>query len=103
LGLSLVLLIGMVTWAVWPLNEEQLYARAKVLMDTEDISNWRTAREEYIEAMLAIGFPEGKYHVEAAQWIDKIEMDIAKAPDRQPPGAGTRSQIRGREAVCAGD
>ncbi len=73
----LVLIAGIVTWSFWPLSEEQLYARAKVLMETEDIYSWQTAREEYIETLLA-KYPEGKYHVEAAEWIDTIEMDIAK-------------------------
>ncbi len=74
---TLLLLIGFVTWAVWPLNEEQYYARAKPLMETDDIYNWQTAREKYIEPLLS-RFPEGKYHVEASEWIDKIDMDIAK-------------------------
>lgn len=73
----LVLLAGFVAWSVWPLSEEQLYARAKPLMETDDIDNWRTAREEYIDTLLE-KYPEGKYHVEASKWIDKIEMDIEK-------------------------
>jgi serine/threonine-protein kinase len=77
LTLSLALLVGLVTWSVWPLSEEQLYARAKVLMESDDIDNWRTAREEFIDP-LQTRFPEGKYHVEAAEWIDRIDVDIAK-------------------------
>jgi eukaryotic-like serine/threonine-protein kinase len=74
---SLLLLIAFVTWAVWPLSEEQLYARAKVLMESQDFNDWRKAREEFIDPLQS-RFPEGKYHLEAAEWIDKIEMDIAK-------------------------
>jgi serine/threonine-protein kinase len=58
LTLSLALLVGLVTWSVWPLSEEQLYARAKVLMESDDIDNWRTAREEFIDP-LQTRFPEG--------------------------------------------
>ncbi len=77
LSACLVLLIGVVTWAVWPPSEDQLYARAKELMQTDDIDNWRTAREDYIE-QLQNRFPDGKYHVEVAEWIDKIETDLAE-------------------------
>jgi hypothetical protein len=73
----LLLIAGFVAWAVWPLSEEQLYARAKVLMETDDIDNWRTAREEYIDTLLE-KYPDGKYHVEASEWVDKIEVDIVK-------------------------
>lgn len=70
----LVLLAAFVAWSVWPLSEEQLYLRAKPLMATDDIDNWRTAREEYIDTLLE-KYPDGKYHVEAAEWVDKIEVD----------------------------
>ena len=77
LSACLALLIGLVTWSVWPMSEDQLYARAKELMQTDDIDNWRTAREDYIEPLKS-RFPEGKYTVEIAEWIDKIEMDLAE-------------------------
>ena len=97
LVLSLALLVGFVTWAVWPLGEEQLYARAKVLMETNDINSWRTAREEYIEDLLE-RFPEGKYHVEASEWIDKIEMDIARRQidNRRERGLDPKSEAEKR-------
>ena len=77
LSACLVLLIGLVTWSVWPMGEDQLYARAKELMQTDDIDNWRTAREEYIDPLTS-RFPDGKYTLEVAEWIDKIEMDLAE-------------------------
>ncbi len=74
LSLCLALLVGGVTWAVWPLSEDQLYERAKGLMASEDTADWRTAREKYIDP-LRERFPEGKYHSEADAWVDQIDMD----------------------------
>jgi serine/threonine-protein kinase len=93
----LLLLAGFVAWSVWPLSEEQLYARAKELMETDDIDNWRTAREEYIDKLLA-KYPDGKYHVEASEWVDKIEMDIEKRQieNRKERGLDPKSQAEKR-------
>lgn len=74
LAASLVLLIGFVTWAVWPLSEAQLYERAKVLMETEDPLNWSEAQKEYINPLME-RFPESDYVPQATVWIDKIEMN----------------------------
>ncbi len=97
LALSLVLLVGLVAWAVWPLSEEQLYARAKVLMESDDINDWRTAREEYIDSLLE-RFPDGKYQVEASEWIDQIEMDIIKRQiaNRRERGLDPKSEAEKR-------
>jgi hypothetical protein len=97
LVMILVLLVGFVAWGVWPLSEEQLYARAKVLMETDDIDNWRTAREEFIDTLLE-KYPEGKYHVEASEWIDKIEMDIVKRQidNRRDRGLDPKSEAEKR-------
>lgn len=70
----LVLLVAGVTWAVWPPGEEELYAQAAALMDTDDTVKWSTAREEFIEPLLE-RFPESKYAPRAHEWIDKIDMD----------------------------
>jgi serine/threonine-protein kinase len=93
----LVFLVAFVAWAVWPLSEEQLYARAKELMATDDIDNWRKAREEYIDTLLE-KYPEGKYHVEANEWVDKIEMDIEKRQieNRKERGLDPKSEAEKR-------
>jgi hypothetical protein len=95
--------VGLVTWAVWPLSEDQLYDRAKVLMDSGDIDNWRTAREEYIETLLE-KYPEGKYHVKALEWIDQIEMDIEKRQidNRRERGLDPKSQAEKRYVQALG-
>ena len=73
----LMLLIGFVAWAVWPMSERQLYEEAKLLMETDDPDNWRKAREEYIDP-LRERFPKSDYLPEATVWIEKIDVDLKK-------------------------
>lgn len=74
LALCLGLLIGGVTWLLWPLSEATLYARAQVLMQSDSASDHLTARDKYL-APLIERFPEGEHAAEAREWIDQIETD----------------------------
>ncbi|MBA3316292.1 MAG: serine/threonine protein kinase [Planctomycetota bacterium] len=73
LALCLLLLIGGVTWALWPASEAELYAQAATLMRSDDDADWFTAREQYLLPLVE-RFPEGKHVKEAKTWLDKIEL-----------------------------
>lgn len=89
----LVLLIGLVTWAVWPPSEDELFAHAEELMQSKDTLKWSTAREDYIEPLLE-RFPDGKYATQAQDWIDKIDVDRLKRQikKRQELGLDTKTE-----------
>ncbi len=92
LVLCLACVIGFVTWSVWPLGEQRLYEEAKTLMASENIDDWRTAREKYIEP-LQERFPNSQYNPEVREWLDRIEMDLAlrQATSRKERGIDPRS------------
>ena len=69
-------LIGFVAWSVWPMSEQQLYEEAKTLMASENIDDWRTAREKFIDP-LQTRFPNSQFNPEVREWLDRIEMDLA--------------------------
>jgi serine/threonine-protein kinase len=73
----LLLLVGGVTWAAWPLNEEQLFQRANPLMASEDPVQWREARDKYLDP-LRKRFPEGRHAAEVQEFVDRIEMQQAE-------------------------
>ena len=77
LALVLVALAAGATWALWPPGERELYENAAVLMASEDINDWRTARENYIDPLLT-RFPDSEHAAEAGGWIDRIEVDILR-------------------------
>lgn len=77
LAIFLLLLIGGVTWAMWPLNENELFAKAKVLMETDDPDQWSKAREKYLAPLLA-KYPDSRHATQAKEYIDRIEMHLAQ-------------------------
>ena len=77
LAASLVVLIGGVTWALWPLSEEKLFAKATPLMQSDDPGQWQDAYQMYLEPLLR-RFPDGKHAAEALEFRDKVEMHRAE-------------------------
>ncbi len=74
----LVLLAAGITWLMWPMSEEKLFARAEQLMASENsdkTADWRTARKDYLEPLLK-RFPDGQYAEPAREYIEQIEMDL---------------------------
>src|SRR5262249_16893346 len=74
LALCLVLLVSSVTWAVWPLGEDQLMVRAEKLMASEDYADWLTARDRYLQPLVT-RFPEGKNSERAREHLDMVEAE----------------------------
>jgi len=77
LSACLVLLVGGVAWAVWPLSDAELFARGEKLMASEDSIDWDTARGKYLEPLLERS-PDGVYATRVRDFIDKIEMNRAE-------------------------
>ena len=73
----LAALIGVVAFAVWPVSEDELFAQAQPLMDSEDIVQHRDAVKLYLEPMLN-RFPNGKHASQAQHFIDQFEVSRLK-------------------------
>src|SRR5262249_30616044 len=102
-------LVGVVTWAVWPMSEEQLLAKAKPLMESSDPVDWDRANTEYLSA-LQKRFPTGSSASAVQQYIDKIEMHKAEEKLRlknrlgkEPTSEGERLYSQARQYELFGD
>lgn len=81
LAVCLTALIGLVTWGLWPLSEDELFARAQPLMQSEDHLDWNTAREKYLEPLLE-RFPDSRHSADARAFILEIDMERAERQAR---------------------
>ena len=80
LGLALLLLLGGAGFAVYRTafkGERELYEGAKALMASDDVDDWRTARDDYITPLLA-RFPDSEHAAEARGWADRFEVDLLR-------------------------
>jgi hypothetical protein len=77
LAVCLLLVVSAGAWALWPLNEQQLFERADALMATGDGVKWKEARDKYLGPLLA-RYPHGEYESRAREHIDRIEMAEAE-------------------------
>lgn len=69
----LLLLIGGVTWALWPPSEQELFASAQPLMESDQPYQWKDAQMMYLEPLLE-RFPDGEYADRAREFIDKVAV-----------------------------
>ncbi len=109
LAACLLLLVGALTWALWPLSEEELFARAQPLMETGDVAQWRTAREKYLDPYLK-RFPEGKHAAQVEDYVERIEMDKTlrraektASSNREPKSTPERLLVEAIRAENASD
>jgi serine/threonine-protein kinase len=109
LVLCLVALVSAVTWGVWPKSEDVLWAKAKVLMESNDPLDWSRANDDYL-SVLQKRFPDGKSASFVTESIDKIKM--RKAEDqlmnkmrlgREPGSEGERLYAQARRYELFGD
>ena len=70
---GLIGIIGMAAFLFWPLNEDQMRAKAEALLDRETRSELHQAKVKYLEPMLK-KFPEGQHALWAREQIDRVEM-----------------------------
>jgi serine/threonine-protein kinase len=109
LALCLILVLGFITWGVWPASEDQLLAAAKPLMESSDPIDWGRAYEKYLTE-LQRRFPGGKSAATVQQYVDQIEM--RKAEERlknknrlgqEPTSEGERLYAQARQYEVFGD
>ncbi|MFQ5734073.1 MAG: serine/threonine protein kinase [Planctomycetaceae bacterium] len=86
LAACLVLLIGGVTWAVWPMSDEERFRRGKQLMDealalaeddAERALKFDEARTNYFEPLMERD-PDGRYAKEVAAYLFDIRTDALR-------------------------
>lgn len=104
-----VVAIGVLTWALWPLSEKQMIAKADLLMASSNKADWNVARSHYLEPLLK-RFPNGEFAPRAQEHIDAIEMDLAETRLRtsirfggKPKGEGERLYLEAWNFEQAGD
>ncbi|RCS40706.1 hypothetical protein DTL42_25400 [Bremerella cremea] len=78
LGLALIVVIGLVVFALRPLSDEQLYERATPLVDSRESLNWRLAEEKYLQPLID-RYPDSPYAAKAQSDIDMIQMARAES------------------------
>lgn len=91
---ALALLIGLIAFLVWPLNESQMKLRAESLLATEDAVRWNDARDKYLLPMLE-KFPEGIYSEWAQEQLDMVEMRNAEERMRRNLRVGREPSSEG--------
>ena len=77
LGLCLLTIIGLGTWALWPPSEDALFAKARPLMESDSSSDWQRAEDRYLESFRQ-RFPDTKYAAELAEFDDRVAIDRAE-------------------------
>jgi serine/threonine protein kinase len=79
LGLAAALVAGiaLIVWLLWPLSAEQLYAKARPLIQSDDYTKWVEADQQYF-AELDRRFPDHPYKAEVAEVRDKIALQLAR-------------------------
>ena len=77
LSACLVALIAAVTVAVWPASEDQLFAQAQPMMESDDVVQWGDAVRLYLHPMLE-RFPDGQHAEQARNFIDHVAISRLK-------------------------
>ncbi len=70
---GLVVILAGLAYIAWPLNEDQMRARAEELLAQETRSSLSQAKNGFLQPMLA-RFPEGKHRDWAKDQIDHVDM-----------------------------
>lgn len=73
----LLLVMAAVGWVLRPMNDKQLYAKAEVLMLTNDSSQWHTAETQYLRPLLE-RYPDSPHAEDARHFLDEIEIERAE-------------------------
>lgn len=70
---GLALLVALVTYLVWPLNEDQLRRRAEALLAEDSRTALSQAKISYLVPLLE-KYPNGKHSLWAQEQLDRVEM-----------------------------
>jgi serine/threonine-protein kinase len=75
---ALLAIGGFIAYWLYPPSAGYLYHQAEVLMASKRSSDWKTARDEYIDP-LDSRFPDNPYREQTQKWRDKILLDQAES------------------------
>jgi serine/threonine-protein kinase len=87
LALILLACIGLLTWKLWPLSQDELYQRGAKLMESESLYDMQTAWREYLEP-LERNYPDHPYKAEVAAL--RAKWEVARAPAAAPSSEAQR-------------
>jgi eukaryotic-like serine/threonine-protein kinase len=118
LAACLALLVGGVTWAVWPMSDAKRFARGKELMEQaaqsdvdadERLVLMQDAREKYFEPLMERS-PDGPHANEVRDYLRKIEVETLRRQaevkirfNREPSSGAERLYMDARRAEKSGD
>lgn len=94
LAVLAVVAVGVLTWALWPLSDKQMIAKADTLMASTNKSDWNMARDYYLKPLLARS-PSGEFATRAQAHLDAIDMDQAEARLRTNTRLGGKPKSEG--------
>ncbi|PQO46396.1 serine/threonine-protein kinase [Blastopirellula marina] len=81
-GLGVILVIAMAVWALRPLSDDQLLARADPLMESGDSMYWRDAEVNYLQPLVDRYDDASQMSpaaLKARSYLDMIQMERAEA------------------------
>jgi len=117
LAALLVLLVGGVTWAMWPISDAKRFARGKELMeraarhddDDERLVLMQDAREKYFEPLMERS-PDGPHASEVRDYLHQIEVERLRRQAevkirfrRKPSGGAEQLYMDARRAEQNGE
>ncbi len=77
LALCLLGLLGVGIWALLPPGEETLYAKARPLMESDDPTDWRRAKRQYLDSFQE-RFPDSPHREQIDQFERRFAMHLAE-------------------------
>ena len=77
LVLALLLVAGIIVYFSWPYSQDELYRKAEALMASSKRSDWKEARDEYLDK-LDQRFPNHPFREQIQKWRDKIALEDAE-------------------------
>jgi len=109
LALSLTAVIGIGIWALLPPSEDDLFAKAKPLMESENVLDWKQAEQRYLNS-LKERFPDTKYADQIKLFEDRFAMHRAEKRvmnnerlGRQPQSESERQYVEAWRYEQIGD
>lgn len=94
LAFLLILTLGVIAWAFWPMSAETMYQRGAALMRSQDPADWETAWDNYLGPLLA-KHPDTPHRAEVEEFRDRYEVSkAAREANRAARRAGPMSETQ---------
>jgi hypothetical protein len=90
----LVITVGLIAWAFWPLSAETMYQRGTALMKSENPDDWETAWDNYLGPLLT-KYPDTPHRAEVERFREQSEAArAARQAGRTARLAGPMSEAQ---------